>query len=66
MMTRPFPGRADEAWGAVSIAGALVFSPALAPWYRRWGATTAERDEALPGDGIVSAPRLQPTRAIDI
>lgn len=58
--------RVDDLFGAITVAGSLALSPVLAPWYRRWGATPAECDEALPGDELVPDPRLLATRATDI
>jgi hypothetical protein len=66
MRTTALPRPLDELVGALSIAGTLTLSPALSRWYRRWGATGPECAEALPGDALVPAPRLQSTRAVDI
>lgn len=55
-----------ELVGAAAIVATVGFSPVLAWRYRRWGATDEETAEALPGDALILAPRLQATRAIDI
>ena len=52
--------------GAVQVAGALVLSPVLRSWYNRWGATSAEVTQRLPGDELVPTPMLGYTRAITI
>ncbi|MBL8679161.1 MAG: hypothetical protein JNK05_08335 [Myxococcales bacterium] len=56
----------DELLGAAAIVATVGLSPVLAARYRRWGATDEELTEPLPGDALVSAPRLQSTRAIDV
>lgn len=66
MDTTSLPRPLDEAVGALSIAGALTFSPVLSRWYRRWGATADECAGPLPGDELVADPRLESTRAVDI
>lgn len=38
----------------------------IRPWMLNWGTTKEERNQALPGDEIVQAPRYQSTRAITI
>ena len=52
--------------GAAFIAFVLLFSPILKGWYRGWGATPAEAKKKLPGDELVTRPRMQSTRAITI
>ena len=52
--------------GAVFIAVAVVISPLLWRWYRRWGAGDAEVQRTLPGDDLVPNPRSASTRAITI
>ena len=52
--------------GALQVGGTLVASPLLRNWYNRWGATTSEVRQALPGDELVPFPMLGYTRAITI
>lgn len=52
--------------GAVQVGGTLLLSPFLRFWYNRWGATSAEITQPLPGDALVPAPKLSYTRAITI
>ncbi|HWN68910.1 MAG TPA: hypothetical protein VNM90_14830 [Haliangium sp.] len=52
--------------GALAVLGAVLSSPFLRRWYRRWGATPADEARALPGDELVPRPRLTTTRAITI
>lgn len=56
----------EESLGAVAIAGTILASPFLRPWYSRWGATEAEVKKRLPGDEQVPQPNLESTRAITI
>lgn len=56
----------EEGLGALAIAGCIVTSPVIRPWYSRWGATEAEVDMSLPGDEQVPNPVLVSTRAITI
>ncbi len=60
------PSLLEEVWGAVSIAGSIVLSPVLRPWYCKWGADDAELDMTLPGDEMAPDPRLESTRAVTI
>ena len=55
-----------EVLGALSIAGTIIASPLLRPWYRKWGASAEEVAMALPGDQLVPDPRLESTRAVTI
>lgn len=57
---------AESVLAAGAIAGVVVLSPLLQPWYRRWGATDQELQEGLPGDGQVPNPRIETTRAVTI
>jgi hypothetical protein len=50
--------------GVLAIVGAVVLSPLLAPWYRRWGATAEETQRSLPGDALAPHPRSEDTCAI--
>lgn len=52
--------------GALAVVGAVLSSPFLRRWYRRWGATPGEVTRSLPGDELVPRPRLTTTRAITI
>jgi len=51
--------------GCLAALLAVYFTIAR-PWFRRWGATDAEVQMALPGDQIVPAARSRETRAITI
>ncbi|MDR0627456.1 MAG: hypothetical protein LBG11_09425 [Bifidobacteriaceae bacterium] len=48
------------------MAGAAVGAVSALRWQRRWGATQAEQQRALPGDQLVPQPDLSATRAIGI
>jgi hypothetical protein len=55
----------------VIVSGAFVgafaiYALILRPRHLRWGATTSEVDEVLPGDDLLPDPDLQSTRAIAI
>lgn len=50
----------------LAAVGAVLSSPFLRRWYRRWGATPEEVARPLPGDELVPRPRLTTTRAISI
>lgn len=50
----------------LAAVGAVLASPFLRGWYRRWGATPEEIARSLPGDELVPSPRLTTTRAISI
>lgn len=52
--------------GALAIAGTVLAAPLLRGWYTRWGATSAEAAQSLPGDAFVPHPRSQVTCAITI
>ena len=56
----------DGTCGGVIIAGTVILSPMLAPWYRRWGTTEQEARSALPGDDLVSRPRSEITCALTV
>jgi hypothetical protein len=56
----------EEGLGALAIAGCIVTSPVIRPWYCKWGATEAEVGISLPGDEQVPNPVLVSTRAITI
>jgi hypothetical protein len=46
--------------------GTLAGAPVLRRWYNRWGATDDERTRPLPGDELVTQPKLTYTRAVTI
>ncbi|MEJ2211735.1 MAG: hypothetical protein P8129_22240, partial [Anaerolineae bacterium] len=52
--------------GALTVAGTIVLSPLLAPWYRKWGATAEETQRRLPGDELAPQPRSEITCAVTI
>lgn len=74
----PIPQResTDEgSWQPLSRLGAGLTATAavvaayrygIQPWHRTWGATDAEVEMSLPGDGLVPRPAYQTTRAITI
>lgn len=45
---------------------AFLTSPLYRRWHLRWGATTAERAGAMPGDDLVAHAQFRATRAITI
>ncbi len=63
-MNRKLTGICEGMGGAFLIAVALM-TPFLRSW-RRWGATDAEVDRALPGDEFVPHPKGGFTQAITI
>ena len=64
--TRFNPSIIEEVWGAAAIAGSIVTSPLIRPWYSKWGANAEEVNMPLPGDRFVPDPVLESTRAITI
>lgn len=48
---------------AALVAG---YRYAFQPWHQTWGATTAEAEKPLPGDGLVPNPSYETTRAVTI
>jgi hypothetical protein len=56
----------DGIGGVLRIAGTLLLSPLLAPWYRTWGATAEEARRRLPGDELAPHPRSEITCALTI
>ncbi|MCP4166327.1 MAG: SRPBCC family protein [Chloroflexi bacterium] len=64
--TRFNPSIIEEGLGALAIAGSIVTSPLLRPWYSKWGASAEEVIRPLPGDELVLNPVLESTRAITI
>lgn len=59
-------GGAAAARGAAAIFATLLVSPLLRGRYNRWGADSEECRAGMPGDELVSKPRLGSTRAITI
>ena len=51
---------------ATTAATAAAYRYGFQPWHRTWGATDAEVEMSLPGDGLVPKPAYQTTRAITI
>ena len=67
MTTSKFnPTILEEGLGAAAIAGTILTSPLLRPWYSKWGASEVEVQKRLPGDEQVPDPILASTRAITI
>lgn len=56
----------DGIGGILAVAGTVVLSPLLAPWYRTWGATVEEAQRRLPGDDLAPHPRSEITCAITL
>lgn len=52
--------------GTLEAATMLLTAPISRRWFNHWGATEEEITRALPGDGMVPAPKLAYTRAITI
>jgi hypothetical protein len=50
---------------AVVLAG-IGFFGLYRPWHLAWGATREEVGNAMPGDGVVSGPTFNATRAVTI
>ncbi len=54
-------------WPAVAgVTVFVVYLVELRPWSRRWGATSVEVRQPLPGDELVPRPGIQMTRAVTI
>ncbi|GIK42946.1 MAG: hypothetical protein BroJett011_67790 [Chloroflexota bacterium] len=49
-----------------SVATLSTYLLVIRPWYRKWGATKAEIQRPLPGDDLVSQPKVESTRAVTI
>jgi hypothetical protein len=52
--------------GAVIVAACVFLRPLLRPWYSSWGATSAEINNAYPGDEYAPNPKGGYTQAIEI
>jgi len=51
---------------AATAVGLGAYRFGVQPWHRTWGATDAEVEMSLPGDGLVPHPSYTTTRAITI
>ena len=51
---------------ATTAAALAAYRFVLQPWHQTWGATKAEVEKSLPGDGLVPNPSYATTRAITI
>jgi hypothetical protein len=51
---------------ATTTVALTAYRYGVLPWHRTWGATDAEVEMSLPGDGLVPKPAYQTTRAITI
>jgi hypothetical protein len=51
------------AWVVLAYLGALVL---LRPWYMNWGATSRDREAALPGDAAIAEPHYRIDHVIRI
>jgi len=52
--------------GVIAIGFAVLLSPLLRPWYRRWGANDEEASRTFPGDEFVPRPKSELTLAISV
>jgi hypothetical protein len=52
--------------GVFLIVACVILRPLLRPWYSKWGTTSAELTQDLPGDEYVPSCRGGYTQAIDI
>ena len=52
--------------GAAGAVAAIAYQRVIRPWHMRWGATTAEAEQSLPGDELVANPKQISTRSITI
>jgi hypothetical protein len=59
-------GRLPRLGAAGVLAGAGAYGCWVRPWMRRWGATEAELEMALPGDELDPDPRVRQTRAVQV
>ncbi len=65
-MTRLLTARGAGAFTLGSIAVLTTYLHLIRPWQLRWGATDDEVARPLPGDGDVSLPTFNATRAVTI
>lgn len=59
-------GRLPGAGALAVLGGAAVYGRWLRPWLRRWGATDAEAEAALPGDELCPAAPFRHTHVVQI
>ena len=50
----------------ISDVPLFLVTPLLRPWHRRWGATEAEAEAAMPGDRLLPRAQYRCTRAITV
>jgi hypothetical protein len=43
-----------------------LYAAGIRPWMHRWDASPGEREEALPGDTLISSPATRETRAVTV
>jgi hypothetical protein len=48
------------------LALVAVYALFIRPWHVKWGATDAEAAASLPGDSLVSHPKISATHAITV
>lgn len=53
-------------FGAGSAASLAAYVLLIRPWHLTWGASRDEADRSLPGDELVSSPKMVATHAITI
>ena len=55
-------------WQLVNLVGGFttVYFMVIRPWHLKWGTTADEVDRALPGDELISNPKINATHAITI
>lgn len=51
---------------AVVLTVVVLYALLVRPWHLRWGATDAEVAASLPGDGLISQPKISATHAVII
>lgn len=61
-----YPSLSQEILASLSIIGNILLSPLTRGWYSKWGSTKADLNRLLPGDNLVSEPRIYSTRGITI
>jgi hypothetical protein len=57
---------AEVIGGGAHVAAFLLMSPVARRWYNRWGATSADVSNAMPGDELIPFPKMTSTRAVTI
>ena len=55
-------------WQLVNLVGGIttLYLMVIRPWHLKWGATDEEVNRALPGDDLISNPKINATHAITI